>query len=205
MKILIIDAYSIVELGYRTLLASDPDLECHAARDARAGYACFVAENPDVTLVDFHLTEVSGLELMRRMLMKEPKAAVILVSGTDDPLFATQALDAGARGFLSKHEEPATILQSIRDVAAGGVSISASLAKRMVALRSREGEAALRLTPREREILRLLSIGRNMAEIADLIDLSYKTVAVSCNRLRGKLHARTTVELVHVASMLGLL
>lgn len=204
MKILIVDAYPIVILGYRALFAA-PDFEVVAGQDAESACQTFKDERPGITLVDFHLPQLSGLELLRRLLLADPRASIIMIGAASDPLFAAQSLDAGAKGFLAKSEEPDVILQSVREVIEGGVAIAPALAKRMVELRSREGEALLRLTPREREILRLLSIGRNMAEIADVINLSYKTVAVSCNRLREKLHARTTVELVHVASLLGLL
>ncbi len=205
IKVLIIDPYPIVILGCRTLLTRDPGIEVLEAADGGQGYDAFTRQRPDVTLIGFQLPDSSGIALMRRMLTKNSEAAVILVGTSDDPLFASQSLEAGARGYVSMREDATTMLRAVHDVAAGGLAVSAMMAKKIVGWRAREGDGATRLTPREREILRLLAIGRSMAEIADVINLSYKTVAANCMQLRSKLHARTTVELVHVAGLLGLL
>ncbi len=205
MKLLIIDQFPIVVLGCRALFARDLRIEVIEAGDAGHGFDTFTRRHPDITLIGFQLPDSSGIALMRRMLTKNSEAAIVLVGSSDDPLFASQSLEAGARGYVSLREDPMTMLRAVHDVAAGGLAVSALMAKKIVGWRAREGEGAMRLTPREREILRLLAIGRSMAEIADVINLSYKTVAANCMQLRSKLHARTTVELVHVAGLLGLL
>jgi two-component system invasion response regulator UvrY len=205
MKLLVVDPHPIVVLGCRTLFAADSAVAVTAASCANDAIDAYGRERPDVTLVDFHLPDCSGIALTRRLVARYGEAAVVLLGASDDPLFASQSLEAGARGYVSKRQDPGSIAQAVRDVAAVGVAVSAAMAKRIVDLRSRSEHRPVNLTPREREILRLLAVGRNMAEIADVVNLSYKTVAANCVQLRNKLHARTTVELVHVAGLLGLL
>jgi DNA-binding NarL/FixJ family response regulator len=205
VKVLIIDDHPIVMAGCRMLAAESPDIELIGAADGEAGFELFEKHSPDVVVLDLNLPGTSSALLMRRMLQANSKARIVIFSMNDDPLLAAQMMDAGAKGFVSKSEDPAHIITAIREVAAFRYSMSPALAQKVATLRISPNEPVTpKLTPRERDILSLLASGKSMSEVANTIDLSYKTVSATCNRLRGRFDARTTVELVRIAMLLGI-
>lgn len=198
MRILVVDDHPIVISGVRLLLGDDASAEFIDARSSADGLAAFRAEPPDVAIVDINLPDLSGFELTRRMLALDPGARVIIFSMNDDPAFVLRALECGAMGYVSKNDDPADFRTAILEVAGGATWLSPERAERVDALR-RSPAAAPELTGRDREILRLLAKGKSMQEIADLVGVSYKTVAASCAAMRQKLDARTPGELIRIA------
>ena len=200
MKILIVDDHPIVLAGCRALIAEVQDVTVLEARDAARAQEVFAAQRPDVTVIDINLPDISGFELTRRMLRRDPEARIVIFSMNDDPMFAARAIESGAKGYVSKSDDPASILEAIRTVARGGHSVSTDMAQKLVFLRMDTGVPAASLTLRESEVLRLLARGKSMSEIAALINVSYKTVATTCTSLRTKFNARTLVQLVRIAA-----
>lgn len=199
MKILVVDDHPIVVSGVRLLFADDDATEIIAARNSAEGLAAFLEARPDVAVVDINLPDLSGFELTRRILAAVADAHVIVFSMNDDPAFALRALESGARGYVSKNDDPAEFRHAIAEVVAGGTYLPSGMAERVEALRRTPAAAQPLLSLREREILRLLAKGKSMQEIADVIGVSYKTVAATCAGMRQKLDARTPVELVRIA------
>jgi DNA-binding NarL/FixJ family response regulator len=199
VKILIVDDHPIVLSGCRALLAEDPDLTMIEARDAASAQEVYASQRPDVAVVDINLPDISGFELARRLLIRDPDARIVMFSMNDDPMFAAQAIECGAKGYVSKSDDPSSFLGAIRVVAGGGHSLPTEMAQKIAFLRIGAGEAAASLTPREREVLRLLAKGKSMSEIAALINVSYKTVATTCASLRAKFNARTPMQLIRIA------
>jgi two-component system, NarL family, invasion response regulator UvrY len=200
MRVLIVDDHPIVISGCRALLAGDPDIVITTAADAESGEASFVAEPPDICLIDINLPSVSGFELARRILRRDAAARIIMFSMNDDPVFAARAIEAGAKGYVSKSGDPDDLLVAIREVAKGNVFLPASLAQSLAfAGPSFASSRLARLTSREIEILRLLGTGKSLSEIAWLINASYKTVANTSSLMRQKLGVRTSAELVRLA------
>jgi DNA-binding NarL/FixJ family response regulator len=152
-----------------------------------------------VAVVDINLPDISGFELARRLLIRDPEARIVMFSMNDDPMFAAQAIECGAKGYVSKSDDPSAFLGAIRVVANGGHSLPTEMAQKIAFLRIGAGGAAASLTPREREVLRLLAKGKSMSEIAALINVSYKTVATTCASLRSKFNARTPMQLIRIA------
>ena len=200
MKVLIVDDHPIVLSGCRALIAEAEDMTMLEARDASRARELFAAKAPDVTVIDISLPDISGFELARRLLLRDPKARIVMFSMNDDPMFAARAIECGAMGYVSKSDDPASLLAAIRTVAGGGRSLSTDMAQKIVFVRVDNGEAAASLTARESEVLRLLANGKSMSEIAALINVSYKTVAMTCTSLRSKFNARTLVELIRIAT-----
>jgi len=198
MKVLIVDDHPIVLSGCRALLAG-ADMEMIEARDAESAQDLHSAENPDVTVIDINLPDISGFELARRLLDQRPDTRIMMFSMNDDSMFAAQALESGAKGYFSKSDDPQAFLAAIRTVSTGGHSLTPEMAQKVAFLRVGAGEASASLTPRQREVLRLLAKGKSMSEIAALINVSYKTVAVICASLRTKFGARTAIELIRMA------
>ncbi|MDU6375897.1 MAG: response regulator transcription factor [Bradyrhizobium sp.] len=190
----------MVASGCRALLSTDPDLELLEASDAESGEASFVARRPDVSVIDINLPTVSGFELARRILAHEASAWLIMFSMNDDPVFAARAIDIGAKGYVSKSGDPNDLAEAIREVARGGSYLPPAIARSIAFAGATVAQSPLaKLTPRELEILRLLSAGKSLSEIAWLIHSSYKTVANTSSIIRQKLGVRTSGELVRLA------
>ncbi|MGJ4930123.1 response regulator [Bradyrhizobium sp. HKCCYLS2038] len=200
MRVLIVDDHPIVASGCRALLSGDADVVLLEAADAESGEASFIAERPDVCVVDINLPTVSGFELARRILAHDANARLIMFSMNDDPVFAARAIDIGAKGYVSKSGDPNDLAEAIREVARGGSYLPPAIARSIAFAGAAVAQSPLaKLTSRELEILRLLSAGKSLSEIAWLIHSSYKTVANTSSIIRQKLGVRTSGELVRLA------
>jgi two-component system, NarL family, invasion response regulator UvrY len=205
LRVLIVDDHPIVISGCRALLETDPKVEVVEAEDGAAGFAAFFASNPDVALIDINLPGFSGLELMRRILEREPAARLVIFSMNDNPVIAARAIEAGAKGYIAKNDDPALFAEAVRAVADGGLYLHPDMARQIAFLRAGANATGISsLSPREVEILRLLAAGRTMAQIADLLDVSYKTIANNCTQLKQKLGARSPMDLMRIAMDCGL-
>jgi two-component system, NarL family, invasion response regulator UvrY len=200
LQVLVVDDHPIVISGCRALLETDPGVEVLEAQDGASGFAAFFAHRPEVALIDINLPGLSGLELTRRILELAPEARLIVFSMNDDAVVAARAIQAGARGYIAKNDDPALFADAVRTVANGGVYLHSDMARQIAFLRAGPNANAISsLSPRELEILRLLAAGRTMAQIADLLDVSYKTVANNCTQLKQKLGARSAMDLMRIA------
>jgi two-component system, NarL family, invasion response regulator UvrY len=200
LRVLIVDDHPIVISGCRALLETDPDVEVLEAQDGGSGFAAFFDSRPDVAVIDINLPGHSGLELMRRIIDRAPEARLIVFSMNDDPVIAARAIEAGAKGYIAKNDDPALIAEAVRRVANGGLYLHPEMARQIAFLRAgANADAISSLSPRELEILRLLAGGRTMAQIADLLNVSYKTVANNCTQLKQKLGARSAMDLMRIA------
>ncbi|MGF6426094.1 MULTISPECIES: response regulator transcription factor [Bradyrhizobium] len=200
MRILIVDDHPIVASGCRTVFADDPEIMLLEAADAESGERAFVAEKPDLCVIDINLPTVSGFELARRILTHDASARLIMFSMNDDPVFAARAIDIGAKGYVSKTGDPNDLVEAVREVGNGGVYLPPAIARNVAFARPGFAQNPLsKLTSREMEILRLLSSGKSLSEIAWLVHSSYKTVANTSSIMRQKLGVRTSAELVRLA------
>jgi two-component system invasion response regulator UvrY len=200
MRVLIVDDHRIVASGCRALFADDPEIEVMEAADAEAGEREFAAQHPDICVLDINLPTVSGFELARRILGRDASARIIMFSMNDDPVFAARAIEIGAKGYVSKTGDPQDLVEAIREVGNGGVYLPPAMARSIAFAGPAFAQSPLaKLTSREMEILRLLSVGKSLSEIAWLIHSSYKTVANTSSIMRHKLGVRTSAELVRLA------
>jgi DNA-binding NarL/FixJ family response regulator len=200
MRVLIVDDHPIVASGCRALFAADASVVILEAADAASGLAAFLAEKPDICVLDVNLPGVSGFELARRILAQASSARIIMFSMNDDPIFAARAIEGGAKGYVSKSGDPADLVEAIRKVAEGGQYLPAAIAQRIAFGRLEPSENPLaKLSAREIEILRLLGSGKSLSEVSWHVNASYKTVANSSSIIRQKLGIRTLSELVRFA------
>jgi two-component system invasion response regulator UvrY len=200
MRVLIVDDHPIVASGCRALFAGDNDFAILEAPDAESGERLFVAEQPDVCVLDINLPTVSGFELARRILARSASARIIMFSMNDDSVFAARAIEIGAKGYVSKSGDPCDLVDAIREVGSGGVYLPAALAQRVAFAGPTFAQNPLsKLTSREIEILRLLGAGKSLSEIAWLVHSSYKTIANTSSIIRNKLGLRSSSELVRFA------
>jgi two-component system invasion response regulator UvrY len=200
MRVLIVDDHPIVASGCRTVLADEPEIVVLEAADAESGERAFTVERPDVSIIDINLPTVSGFELARRILTQDASARIIMFSMNDDPVFVTRAIEAGAKGYVSKTGDPNDLVEAIREVGKGGVFLPPAIARSMAFAGPAVAKSPLsKLNSREMEILRLLSSGKSLSEIAWLIHSPYKTVANTSSIIRQKLGVKTSAELVRLA------
>jgi DNA-binding NarL/FixJ family response regulator len=176
MRVLIVDDHRIVVSGCRALFAEDPEIVMLEASDAESGERVFASEHPDICVLDINLPTVSGFE------------------------FAARAIEIGAKGYVSKSGNPCDLVEAIREVGNGGVYLPPAIARSIAFAGPAFARSPLsKLTSREMEILRLLSTGKSLSEIAWLVHSSYKTVANTSSIMRQKLGVRTSAELVRLA------
>lgn len=199
MKLLIVEDHAIVISGCRALFSQNVDVLISEARTAAEARNRSGADRPDVVIVDINLPDGSGLDLTREFIANDPDARVVVFSMADSPLLAVQAFQAGAKAYVGKNGDSNDLRDAVRAVARGETWISDDLVQEIALLRAQNEEASDFLGEREQLVLRLLARGRTMAEIANDISLSYKTVASVCALLRRKLGARTNTEMVRVA------
>jgi DNA-binding NarL/FixJ family response regulator len=113
----LIDDHPIVMAGCKLLMAGEQDVELIGAADGNTAVALYEREKPDVTVLDLQIPGSSPTTLMRQLLTSDPKARILVFTMNDDPLLAAQMVEQGAKGFVSKCEDPACIVTAIREVA----------------------------------------------------------------------------------------
>ena len=200
MRVLIVDDHPIVISGCRVLLESDPGVEVFEASDSETGYSAYCVRRPDIAIIDLNLPGPSGLELVRRILQREPLAKIIIFSMNDDPAVVARVLEVGAKGYITKGDDPALLPGAVKSVAEGGVYLRPEMASEIAFLHA--GAKATKISDlslRELEILRLMAAGRTIAEIAKQFDLSWKTIANHRTELKRKLGARNAMDLMRIA------
>lgn len=204
MNILIVDDHAIVRAGLRRLLRGLFEGEIVEAATGREALALARGRTLDLVLLDMNLPELGGLELLSRLATVAPDLPVLVLSMHAEPLYVTRAMEAGARGYVSKNVAPDELVTAIRQVASGGRYVEGELAQALVLNPSPAIEPLEQLTPRDIEIIRLLARGRSLSEIADALGLGYKTIANTCTQIKSKLGVNRTADLVRLALEAGI-
>ena len=206
VSVLLGDDHAVVREGYRRLLERHGDIAVIGeAGDAATAHSLFCSRAPQIVVMDITLPGTSGIEAMRRMLVYNPEARVLIFSMHEDTIFAKRALQAGAFGYVTKASAPTVLVEAIHAVAAGKRYLSPEIAQKL-ALRdvAVDPAAADGLTAREFEVLRLLAQGQSIEKIAESMSLNAKTVANHQTVIKRKLGADTAIQLLKKAAQLGL-
>jgi DNA-binding NarL/FixJ family response regulator len=167
------------------------------ARDGEDALAKIDARQPDVALIDIRMPRLGGIEVARRLATSSPKTAVILYTAYGDRALLTEALDAGARGFVLKEAPLADLARAIELVARGGTYVDPVLAGFLASAQTADRLPAL--TQRERDVLRLLADGFSNEEIGKRLFISPETVRTHVRKAMGKLDADTRTQAVATA------
>jgi DNA-binding NarL/FixJ family response regulator len=203
VKVLVVDDHAVVRDGLRRLLVTLPNVEISEAATGREALS-FVQRQPfDLILLDLHLPGIGGIELLRRLLLVSPSVRIIVFSMHAETMYAARALQAGARGYVSKNASPEELEIALRRVIDGGRYVEKEIAQELAVHGPVDSDPWNRLTERDLEILRLLSEGRSLAQIAAAIGLSYKTVANVCTQIKAKLGVTRTADLVRLSIEMG--
>lgn len=207
ISLLIVEDHSVVRAGFRRLIESKPTIQIVGeAENGEIAGRLYEQRRPDVVIMDLSLPGISGLETTKRILSRDPSARVVIFSMHRSTVLVERALDAGARGYISKNCEPAVLIEAIERVANGDFYLGPAIAQEVALERVRGDQNPLTLlTSREFEIFRFVAEGKTSAQIADKLHLSGKTIANNISRIKTRLGVATTAEMVLLAIRAGLI
>ncbi|MGC8523196.1 MAG: response regulator transcription factor [Acidibrevibacterium sp.] len=198
--ILLIDDHPIVRDGCRRLLETRPDFTILEAGTGTEGLAMNRRHGPDLIILDLNLPDGNGLEFLRRLHSETPAARVLVFSMYEEAAFVARALEAGARGYLTKHDDPEALLAAVDALLRGERYLGHRVAQKLALLSLQPADDPLRgLTARELDVLDLLGSGAGLADIAAALGLSYRSAAHIAAQLRTKLALRSQAALVKFA------
>jgi two-component system invasion response regulator UvrY len=204
VKILLVDDHAVVRAGLRKLLAMVPDTEVLEAATGREALAIAKLQALNLVILDLNLPELGGIELLSRLRQVAPMPILVL-SMHAEPLYVTQALEAGAQGYVTKNAAADELLTAIRRVAGGGRYVESEIAQAIVLHAPTSSRSIAQLPPRDLEILRHLAAGKSLGEIADALGLGYKTIANNCSLIKTKLGVTSTVDLLRLVLEAGVI
>jgi DNA-binding NarL/FixJ family response regulator len=183
-----------------TFLNGSPGFRCVSIYgNAEAALKHLPADQPDVVLMDINMAGMNGIECVRQLKILVPQVQILMFTIYEDTEQIFKALAAGATGYLLKRLEPGELLQSIRDVHAGGSPMSNSIARKVVASfqeANQAGEKQNLLTPREQAVLDCLAQGLAYKQIADKLGISINTIRAHLRHIYEKLHVQSRTEAV---------
>jgi len=204
LRIQIVDDHEVVRTGFRYLLEQDGSMqvvvESTSGKQACRDYERYL---PDIVIMDISLPDISGLEAMRRILQDHPLANILMLS-MHTGMVAERALQMGARAFVCKSSGAKALLAAIDSVMQDIRYIDPEAGVEMPAESIRLDSQKI-LTKRELEVCMRLADGQSVADIANSLHLSEKTVYTHRQHIMDKLAVTTSVELAQVASLMGIL
>jgi two-component system response regulator NreC len=200
---LIVDDHTLFRDGIRQLLAGDPEIEVVGeANDASEALEKVAAHQPDIVLMDVGMPGLSSFEAARMIDRNWPGTRVIFLTMYEDEEYLLQALDAGGSGYMLKDVAAPEMLEAVREVSRGRKYLSPRVLEKVLNPQQEQGPRATRfdsLTPREREVVKMLAEGRSVKETAHSLALSVKTVEAHKFNLMRKLQIHNTAQLVTYA------
>lgn len=202
IKILIVDDHSIIRKGLAQILESTDDLR--VTGEAESGMQAIRMSDErgyDLVLLDITLPDRHGIEVLKQIKLNHPQLPVLMLSSHPEDQYAMRCLKAGAAGYLNKQSAPTELIAAIRLVSSGKKYISPQLAEQLAEglTQGYQELAHQTLSNREYQTLCLIASGKKLAEIAEIMSLSPKTVSVYRARLFEKMKLKTNAEAVHYA------
>lgn len=203
-RLYVVDDHPIVREGLVQVLAGEPDLEVVGqAEDAPTAHQDIARLLPDLVILDLHLREGDGLDLIKALLKLKPGLLILVLTMHSEPYYAERALRAGARGFVTKEEAGEQVLTAIRRILSGDVyvseRVSPHLLSRLLGATDRERHPVERLSDRELRVLELIGEGEGTKQIASKLNLSGKTVETYRAQIREKLGLKDGSDLIRFA------
>lgn len=208
IRILIADDHAVVRHGLRALITTEPDLELVGeACDGVEAIELTATLKPDVILMDMAMPRKTGLEAIQDIMRTTPHARILVLTSFAEDEQVFPAIKAGATGYLLKDTAPRDLLQAIRDVQRGEVSLHPTIARKLVGELKRPADlppAEEPLTEREVQVLALVARGLSNQEIADKLFIGERTVRTHISNILGKLHLANRTQAALYAQREGL-
>ena len=204
-RLVIVDDHPLVRSGIKSLLQLEDDLiVCGEAEDVSSALEIIAVERPDLVLVDISLKQSSGLDLLKDIARSYPHILTLAVSMHDEYTYAVRCLKAGAKGYIMKQAGTEKILEAIRCVLDGRVYLSDVMTLDAVeqlgaAKDDSESSPVKSLSNRELELFQLTGQGKEIAEVAEIMNISPRTVEVHRSHIKKKLGLRTGTDMFQAA------
>jgi two-component system invasion response regulator UvrY len=208
LKVVICDDHPIVRAGFRQFLAGQPDME--SVEEAESGRdALDMVRNDacDVLLLDISMPGQNGVDVLRAIRLRKPELPVLMLSSFPEQHYALQMLKLGASGYLPKDCEPADLLRAIRSVAQGRRFVSESVGDLLANGLGAKGDEPphAQLSDRELQVFLRLAKGESVTAIANVLNLSFKTISTYRSRVLEKLNLRSNSDVTYYAMKNGLI
>ena len=204
IKLLIADNHPITRKGLEVLFSASSNIKIVSSVDNGEDIIEYIKKNPvDIILTEADLPKLNGLTLLRYLKHDYPDVKTIIFSAQPEEVYAINAIKAGAVGYLHKSENVLTINEAILKVSKGGIHLSNELTQ-LLAFGNRTNKPGTfykKLSTREAEVLKLLTIGRKNKEISKELDINEKTVSTYKARLMRKLKVTNLIDLVNQAKL----
>jgi DNA-binding NarL/FixJ family response regulator len=206
-RVLIADDHRVLSEGLKSLLQPHFDV-VGIVTDGRELVAASTSLNPDVVVLDISMPSLNGIDAARQIRSGSSHAKLVFLTMHREVTYAARALEAGASGFVLKHSAASELVTAIHEALKGGLYITPQIAAELVDSYRRGLPAGPNgsgeLTPRQREVLQLVTEGHSAKEIAAILCISRRTAEFHKARLMETLGLRNTVELIHYAIRIGL-
>lgn len=201
MKIIIVDDHELIREGLQKVLAKQPDIKVIGEASDTDGLFNLLNENtPDLVILDITMPGRSGLDVLKDVKLIYPEIKVLVLSMHPEERFALRALKAGASGYLTKQSAAKELVNAVRKVAGGGRYISTNFAEHLAFEVNSDGRALHEnLSNREFEIMRMISAGKSVGDIAGELSLSVNTITSYRTRLMDKMRMKSNAEIVRYA------
>ena len=201
IRILVADDHAVVRSGITGIINAQFDMRVVAeAADGSSAVTCFLTHVPDITLIDLQMPKLDGIQVIRNIRTTHPEARVIVLTTYDTDEDIEQALKAGAKAYLLKEVEPHDLVQCIRDVHNGKISVAPAVAAKLATRLTR-----VQLTTRELEVLKLIAKGHSNKEIGAELFIAESTVKLHVNTLFDKIGVASRTEAMRVGLERGLI
>ena len=202
-RILLVDDHAVVRAGYKLLLSQTEGLEVIAeASTGEEGCEKYTRHQPDLVIMDLNLPGFGGLEAIRRIILRDREAKILVFSIHDEGVYVSRALEAGALGYLCKSSHPEVLVEAVLICSRGMTFIDPSLNIQVSVTRQKSppyGNPLAELTPREFDIFCLMAKGYSVREASTQLSISVKTVGNYVTLIKEKLGVNTSTELVKLA------
>ncbi|HUC77459.1 MAG TPA: response regulator transcription factor [Vicinamibacterales bacterium] len=198
-RVLLADDHTLLLEAFQKLLADECEI-VGVATNGRALVTAAATLRPDVIVVDVTMPLLNGIDAARQIKQTSPDVRIIFLTMNEDPNLAAEAFRAGASGYLLKRSAASELVTAIREVVKHRSYITPLVAEGLVGSMLHGLEIRpTSLTPRQREIVQLVSEGRSMKEVASILNIAPRTVAFHKYRIMEQLHLKTTAELIQYA------
>ena len=206
IKLLVVDSHPIIRKGIELLFVASKDIKVVGGiSNGEAIFDFLKQEKADVILSEIDLPKLNGITALRRLSKEHPNIKVLMFSSQPEEIYAVNTIKAGASGYLSKTANIISIKEAIEKVAAGETYLSNNLASQLAfakGIHKSTKSTYKKLSTREIEVLKLISVGKKNKEIAQELEINEKTVSTYKSRLMKKLHVDNIVDLINRAKLM---
>jgi two-component system invasion response regulator UvrY len=204
---MLVDDHAVVRMGFRLLLEGSPELTVVAeAESGEEAVRLYGEVRPDIVVMDLSMPGIGGLEAIGRIVARDANAKILVLSAHADAMHARRVLKAGASGYLSKRSAGEELVQAIAQVCQNKTFIEAAIAQQLAAQQfGGEKSPVETLSEKEFKVFLALAKGQTVAEIAEVMSLSPRTIGTHLYNIKQKLAASNQAELTLIAMRAGLM